>query len=65
MARRPSPLTQKALTGYAKSMQAAGVAEWSIDVAAPDGTLIRITAGAPQGARVGSTIDKLLGIHDG
>jgi hypothetical protein len=62
---RPTGITQKELTGYAKAMQAAGVPVWAVDVEKPDGTRIRIAAGTPQSPARGSNIDKMLGITNG
>ena len=62
---RPATLTQKELTGYAKAMQEAYVPVWAIEVDEPDGTRIRIMAGATQAQARGADINKILGITNG
>lgn len=65
MGSRHATITQTELTGYAKAMQEAGIAVWSVHVEKPDGTRLRIAAGPAQPAARGSALDKKLGITNG
>ena len=65
MGNRLTTISQKELTGYAKAMQAAGIMVWAVVVEKPDGTRIRIAAGAAPTQGRGAAIDKMLGITNG
>lgn len=59
MSKRSAILKQSDLTRYAKAMQAAGVAEWHVDLL-PDGT-VSIVAGKTPASQRGPNPDELLG----
>jgi hypothetical protein len=65
MANRPTTMSQKELTGYAKAMQAAGVSAWTVDIKKPDGTRISLVVGDGANTARGADIDKMLGITNG
>ena len=58
MPSRPAPIRQSDLTRYAKAMQAAGVADWRIELR-PDGTQI-IVAGKVDANAGPNPCDELL-----
>jgi hypothetical protein len=65
MANRTTAVSQKELQGYAKAMQAAGVEAWTIEISKTDGTQIKVSAGQPQAAYRGASLDRRLGITNG
>ncbi len=46
-------------------MQAAGVEAWTIEISKTDGTQIKVSAGQPQAAYRGASLDRRLGITNG
>ena len=61
MPRAKATVTQSELTRYAKALRAAGYEDWRIEVAKPDGSMVKIIAGKPgETADNGDEIDRMI-----